>query len=454
MNAVIEKNSKYEVEIIDIGSEGEGIGKIGEFTVFVPNTIKGDVAEILIVKLKKNYGYGKLINLITPSEYRSEAICSVAEKCGGCQVQHVDYKAQLEWKRKKVKDCITRIGGIKDIEVNETLGMEEPYYYRNKAQYPIRKIDGVVKTGFFAPRSHRLIPIEHCYIQDKVQSRILEIVIKFLQENNISIYDEETHKGLVRHLVIRTGYYTKEVMVCLVINGKELPKSNKLIDMIKSEVDVTSIVLNHNTKKDNTILGRTCTLLDGKETITDYIGSLKFEISPLSFFQINPVQTKVLYQKALEFAGLTGNETVWDAYCGIGTISLFLAQDAKKVMGVEIVPEAIENAKKNAEKNGVDNAEFYVGKSEEVITKMYEEGVKADVVVVDPPRKGCEEVLLETFVKMNVEKIVYVSCDPATLGRDLGYLCRNGYKVDEVQPVDMFPHTTHVETVALLVKEA
>ena len=454
MNAVIEKNSKYEVEIIDIGSEGEGIGKIGEFTVFVPNTIKGDVAEILIVKLKKNYGYGKLINLITPSEYRSEAICSVAEKCGGCQVQHVDYKAQLEWKRKKVKDCITRIGGIKDIEVNETLGMEEPYYYRNKAQYPIRKIDGVVKTGFFAPRSHRLIPIEHCYIQDKVQSKILEIVIKFLQENNISIYDEETHKGLVRHLVIRTGYYTKEVMVCLVINGKELPKSNKLIDMIKSEVDVTSIVLNHNTKKDNTILGRTCTLLDGKETITDYIGSLKFEISPLSFFQINPVQTKVLYQKALEFAGLTGNETVWDAYCGIGTISLFLAQDAKKVMGVEIVPEAIENAKKNAEKNGVDNAEFYVGKSEEVITKMYEEGVKADVVVVDPPRKGCEEVLLETFVKMNVEKIVYVSCDPATLGRDLGYLCRNGYKVDEVQPVDMFPHTTHVETVALLVKEA
>ena len=452
METVIEKNKIYEVDIVDMGSEGEGIGKINDFTVFVPGAVKGDKVEMLLIKLKKNYGYGKIINIITSSQYRAEPVCLVSSKCGGCQVQHLDYTSQLEWKKKKVKDCITRIGGIKDVIVNNTIGMDEPYFYRNKAQYPIRKIDGVVKTGFFAPRSHRQIPIENCYIQDKVQSKILEIVIRFLQNNNISIYDEETHKGLVRHLVIRTGYYTKEVMVCLVINGKELPKSNKLIDMIKSEVDVTSIVLNHNTNKDNTILGRTCTLLDGKETITDYIGSLKFEISPLSFFQINPVQTKVLYQKALEFAGLTGNETVWDAYCGIGTISLFLAQDAKKVMGVEIVPEAIENAKKNAEKNGVDNAEFYVGKSEEVITKMYEEGVKANVVVVDPPRKGCEEVLLETFVNMGVEKIVYVSCDPATLGRDLGYLCRNGYKVEEVQPVDMFPHTTHVETVVKLIK--
>ncbi len=310
----------------------------------------------------------------------------------------------------------------------------------------------MVKTGFFAPRSHRLVPIDHCYIQDRVQSKVLEIVINFLQENNISIYDEESHKGLVRHLVIRTGYYTKEVMVCLVINGKELPKSNILIDMLKKEIDVTSIVLNHNTNKDNTILGKTCTVLDGSASISDYIGDLKFDISPLSFFQVNPIQTKVLYDKALEYAALTGDETVWDAYCGIGTISLFLAQEAKKVMGVEIVKEAIENAKYNARMNGIGNAQFYVGKSEEVITTMYEEGVEADVVVVDPPRKGCEEVLLETFVKMGVKKIVYVSCDPATLGRDLGYLSRNGYKVEAVQPVDMFPHTIHVECCVSLKK--
>ncbi len=452
MDTVIEKNGKYEVEIIDMGSEGEGVGKIGDFTVFVPNTVKGDKAEILMIKVKKSYGYGKLINLVEPSPNRREPICKTASKCGGCQVQHLDYKAQLEWKKKKVIDCITRIGGIKDVKVNDTIGMQEPYYYRNKAQYPIRKIDGVVKTGFFAPRSHRLVPIDHCYIQDRVQSKVLEIVINFLQENNISIYDEESHKGLVRHLVIRTGYYTKEVMVCLVINGKELPKSNILIDMLKNEIDVTSIVLNHNTNKDNTILGKTCTVLDGSASISDYIGDLKFDISPLSFFQVNPIQTKVLYDKALEYAALTGDETVWDAYCGIGTISLFLAQEAKKVMGVEIVKEAIENAKYNARMNGIGNAQFYVGKSEEVITTMYEEGVEADVVVVDPPRKGCEEVLLETFVKMGVKKIVYVSCDPATLGRDLGYLSKNGYKVEAVQPVDMFPHTTHVETVVKLSK--
>ncbi len=450
MDKPIEKNQHYELTITDMGSEGEGIGKINDFTVFIPRAITGDVVEIRIVKVKKSFGYGKLVKLITPSPFRVEPICEVADTCGGCQLQHLSYETQLDWKTKKVKDCLNRIGGLKDIEVLPTLGMGTPYHYRNKAQYPIRQINGKVQTGFFAPRSHQLIPLETCYIQDPKKEAIMKAVLAFLEKYKISIYDEEKHTGLVRHLMIKTGYHTEEMMVCLVINGPKLPHADEFVKAIKAVAPVTSIILNQHLEKSNTILGNSCTVLDGENAIIDYIGDLQFKISPLSFFQVNPQQTEVLYTKALEYAELTGDEIVWDAYCGIGSISLFLAQKAKKVYGVEIIPEAIENAKENAALNHITNAEFYVGKAEEVIPQMYEQGIVADTIVVDPPRKGCDSKLLETLIKMSPNKIVYVSCDPATLARDLAYLVAEGYQVDKVQPVDMFPQTAHVECVVLM----
>lgn len=451
MEAVIQKNEHYEIEIIDMGEGGEGIGKINDFTLFIPGVLIGDLVEVRIIKVKKSYGYGKMIKLIKPSPFRQEVGCELDGKCGGCQLQHMNYKAQLEWKQKKVENCLKRIGKLEGIEVEPTLGMEEPYRYRNKAQYPIRKENGKVEMGFFAPRSHRLVPLSDCAIQHAENARIMEIVRKFLQDNDISIYNEETHKGLVRHLVIKTGYHAEEIMVCLVINGKELPQSEKLVQALQEIPQICSIILNHHFEKSNVILGARCTVLAGKPNIIDHIGPLKFNISPLAFFQVNPLQTEVLYQKALEYADLTGEEIVWDAYCGIGTISLFLAQKAKKVYGVEIVPEAIENAKENAKLNNISNTEFFAGKAEEVIPDLYKQGVIADTIVVDPPRKGCDIKLLETLKAMAPQKIVYVSCDPATLARDLAYLTNEaGYKVEKVQPVDMFPHTTHVETVVKL----
>ena len=452
MNVPVIKNQQYEMTIVDIGSEGEGIGKIDDFTVFVPNAVKGDRIEAKILKVKKNFAFGKLISIIEPSPIRGEVKCQVAHQCGGCQLQHISYESQLEWKTNKVKNAIERIGGLKDIHVKDTLGMEEPYYYRNKAQYPIRLENGEIKIGFFANRSHRVVPSDTCMIQDKRNEEIIKILKDFLIEHSITIYDEETHKGLVRHLVIKTGYYTDEIMICLVINGRKLPHQEALVEKLLAVPGIQSIVLNHNTARTNVILSTDLTVIHGKDYIIDTIGELKFKISPLAFFQVNPMQTKVLYEKALEYAELTGDEVVWDAYCGIGTISLFLAQKAKKVYGVEIVDAAIENAKANAELNDIHNAEFFTGKAEEVIPEMYKQGIVADTIVVDPPRKGCDIKLLETLVEMNPNKIVYVSCDPATLGRDLGYLCEKGYKIEEVQPVDMFPHTTHCETVVKLVK--
>lgn len=448
----VEKNKFYEMTITDIGTNGEGVGKINDFVVFVPEAITGDQLEVKILKVKKNLAYGKIEKILSPSPRRSEVTCEVATKCGGCQLQHMSYEAQLEWKQSKVYNALTRIGGLKDIEVLPTLGMEAPAHYRNKAQYPIRKENGKVQIGFYMSRTHKVVDWSTCGIQDKRCEQIIEIVRNFLEVNNISIYDEETHKGLVRHLMIKTGFYTGEVMVCLVINGNELPHSDKLLEALHAVEGLTSVLLNINKAKTNVILGHEIKVLEGRDYIIDTIGDLKFKISALSFFQVNPEQTKVLYDKALEYAELEGNETVWDAYCGIGTISLFLAQKAKKVYGVEIVAPAIENARENAALNDIHNAEFFVGKAEEVIPEQYANGLTADTIVVDPPRKGCDQALLETLVKMNPKKIVYVSCDPATLGRDLGYLDQQGYKVEKVQPVDMFPHTTHVETVVKLVK--
>jgi 23S rRNA (uracil1939-C5)-methyltransferase len=445
----IQKNEDYVLEITALGSGGEGIGKLNGFTIFVPNALVGDTAKVKMIKVKKSFAYGKLIEILNPSEDRVEPNCEVALKCGGCQLQHMSYKAQLTWKQKKVQDALERIGGLKDIDVLETLGMEEPIHYRNKAQYPIRKEDGKVQIGFFAARSHRIVPSENCTIEHQANRPIIKVVKAFLESQNISIYDEESHKGLVRHLVIKTAYFTSEKMVILVINGEDIKGKELLIKGLKAR-GVTSIFLCHNTKRTNVILQPSLTLIHGRDHILDKIGDLAFQISPLSFFQVNPLQTKVLYEKALEYADLKGEETVWDAYCGIGTISLFLAQKAKQVYGVEIVEQAIQGAKENAKLNGITNANFFAGKAEEVIPNLYEEGVKANVIVVDPPRKGCDEKLLQTIVKMSPEKVVYVSCDPATLARDLKYLTREGYQVEKVQPVDMFPHSTHVETVVLM----
>ncbi|WP_054743590.1 23S rRNA (uracil(1939)-C(5))-methyltransferase RlmD [Cellulosilyticum ruminicola] len=454
MEQPILKNKHYEIEIIDLGAQGEGVGKIGEFTVFVPEAITGDVVEVRLIKVKKSYGYGKVMQIISPSPFRQDSKCAVAAKCGGCQIQHMKYQVQLDFKTKKVKDCIERIGGLKDIKVKDTLGMEVPYHYRNKAQYPIRKEEDSIQMGFFAQKSHRIVPSNKCSIQDPKNEQIMQIVTDFLNENHITIYNEETHKGLVRHLMIKTGYHTNEIMVCLVINGHKLSKADLLVAELRKVDGVSSILLNHQLAKTNVILGGETTLLYGKEYIIDKIGDLSFKISPLSFFQVNPLQTEVLYKKALEYAELTGEEIVWDAYCGIGTISLFLAQKAKKVYGVEIVPQAIENAKENAKLNGLTNVEFFTGKAEEIIPTLYkEEGIKADTIVVDPPRKGCDIYLLETLKDMAPQKIVYVSCDPATLARDLAYLVKEaGYTIGEVQPVDMFPHTTHVECCVSLKK--
>ncbi|NLM13953.1 MAG: 23S rRNA (uracil(1939)-C(5))-methyltransferase RlmD [Epulopiscium sp.] len=445
----ISKNMHFEMTIEDIGSKGEGIGKINDFTVFVEGGLPGDKIEVRIVKVKKTYGYGKLIRIIEASPMRITPACPHAKRCGGCQIQHFDYQAQLDFKRKKVADNIERIGKLTGVVVHPTLGMKEPFYYRNKAQFPVKMKDGKVQIGFYAQRSHDIVDIQKCYIQDPVNDEIIKIVRNYIEKYNVSVYDEERHKGLIRHILTRVGFQTKEVMVCIIINGQDIPHKDKLIAELTKIPNIKSIVLNHNTQKTNVILGDTITTLWGQDYITDYIGDIKFEISPLSFFQVNPMQTKVLYEKALEYAKLSGDEVVWDAYCGIGTISLFLAQKAKKVYGVEIVEAAIEDARRNAKINNIENVEFFVGKAEEVIPALYEEkGIKADVIVVDPPRKGCDEALLETMAKMQPKRIVYVSCDPGTLARDLKILSEKGYKVEEAQPVDMFAHSVHVECIA------
>ena len=451
---MIKKNEEYIVTIEDMGSEGEGVGRIDGYTVFVKDAIPGDVAKIKITKEGKSYGYGRLMEVITPSENRVKPVCPVARKCGGCQIQEMSYEAQLAFKENKVKNNLERIGKIlpSEYEMCKIIGMDEPYHYRNKAQFPVgTDKDGNIVMGFYAGRTHNIIPCEDCAIGDKVNKDILSIIKNHMKKYYIKPYDEEKHTGVVRHILIRRGFTTGQCMVCIIINGTELKASNELANELRKIEGMTSISININREKTNVIMGKKVVNLYGEGYITDYIGDVEFRISPLSFFQVNPVQTRELYGKALEFAGLTGNETVWDLYCGVGTISLFLAKSAKKVYGVEIVPEAIEDARKNAKLNNIDNTEFFVGKAEEVVPKMYKErGIGADVVVVDPPRKGCDEKLLETMIEMNPERIVYVSCDSATLARDLKYLMENGYQVRKVQPVDMFPHSNHVETVALM----
>ena len=455
----IKKNNDYEIVIEDLTMSGEGVGRIDGYALFVKDTVPGDVVIAKAIKLKKNYGYGRLIKVLTPSKDRVEAKCPVAKACGGCTLMAMNYEKQLEFKRKLIENNLTRIGGLKDIEVPPVIGMDNPYRYRNKAQFPVgTDKEGNIVMGFYAGRTHSIIPNEDCLIGADINAGILAVIKDYMLKNHIKPYDENSQTGLVRHILIRTGFTTGEIMVCLVINDEKLPKSDELIKSLlnlnfSDDRKIASIMTNTNTENTNVILGRKCSLLYGREYIEDYIGNVKYQIGPLSFYQVNPVQTKKLYGLALEFAGLTGNETVWDLYCGIGTISLFLAQKARKVYGVEIVPEAIADAKNNARINGIDNVEFYVGKAEEVLPDKYEkENVYAEVIVVDPPRKGCDETLLETMVKMSPERIVYVSCDSATLARDLKYLTERGYEVKRMQGVDQFCHSGHVECVTLLQK--
>ncbi len=451
---MVKKNEEYIITIEDMGSEGEGVGKVDGFTLFVKDGLPGDVARVKVIKEGKSYGYGRLMEVITPSEYRVDAVCPVARQCGGCQIQELSYEVQLAFKEKKVQNNLERIGKVtpSEYEMCTIIGMEEPYHYRNKAQFPVgADKEGNIITGFYAGRTHSIIPCDDCAIGDSVNKTILEIIKCHMRKHGIKPYNEESHTGLVRHILIRRGFTTGEIMVCIVINGMEFKAGSELVSELIAIDGMKSISLNINREKSNVIMGNMVIDLYGDGYITDYIGDVQFRISPLSFYQVNPVQTKELYGKALEFAGLTGNETVWDMYCGVGTISLFLAKAARKVYGVEIVPEAIDDARKNAKINGIENAEFFVGKAEEIVPKMYNEyGLGADVVVVDPPRKGCDEKLLKTIVDMNPEKVVYVSCDSATLARDVRILGEYGYKLQKVQPVDMFPHSFHVETVVLL----
>ena len=453
------KNDLVTLEIEDCGIDGEGIGKADGFTVFVKDAVIGDTVTAKIIKAKKNYGYGRLMEVLKPSPYRVEPKCEFARQCGGCQLQALSYDQQLVFKTNKVKGHLERIGGFTDIPMEPIIGMDELFHYRNKAQFPVgRNKEGKIVTGFYAGRTHNIIENRDCALGVAENKEVLDRVIAHMEKYGIEPYNEATGKGLVRHVLIRYGHFTKEVMVCLILNGNKLPKEEQLVKSLCEIPGMTSITINVNKKHSNVILGEEIRLLWGQEYITDRIGDISYQISPLSFYQVNPMQTQKLYAKALEYADLHGEETVWDLYCGIGTISLFLAQNAKQVYGVEIIPQAIEDARKNAQINGIENAKFYVGKAEEVLPGYYADYAKAhpgeqahaDVIVVDPPRKGCEESLLETMVQMQPERIVYVSCDSATLARDLKYLCGNGYELVKVRAVDQFSQTVHVETVVLL----
>jgi 23S rRNA (uracil1939-C5)-methyltransferase len=471
----IEKNKNYVIDISGMTHEAQGVGRAEGLAVFVDGALEGERVEIKIIKLTKSYAVGKLIRIIEPSPHRIEPFCEAYKRCGGCNLQHMDYQAQLDFKTGLVRENLKRIGGLVDITVHNTIGMQHPYRYRNKAQYPVTVVNGNVVTGFYAPRSHDVIQSDECGIQDAESDQIRMIISDFLTSHEIPAYDEKTGKGLVRHILTRVGFNTGEIMVVMVINGTELPNAEELVRRLVDGVDgvsgasddsgapgveevpgvsavprVRSIYLNINTERTNVILGRKNILLYGSETITDTIGKYRFMISPHSFFQVNPVQTQILYSKALEYAGLTGIETVFDLYCGIGTISLFLSEQAGKVYGVEVVEAAIEDARRNARLNGVKNTEFIAGEAESVVPELYKRGIRADVVVLDPPRKGCGESLLRLLAEMQPHRIVYVSCNPATLARDLKYLCGQGYKAAEVQPVDMFAWSGHVECVIMM----
>ena len=470
-DAPVNKNDEVTLDIVGLTQDGEGVGRVDGFALFVQGALPGERVRAKVLKVKKQYGYAKMLELLEASPDRAEAPCPIYRQCGGCQLQHMEYRAQLEWKRQHVIDSLTRIGKLRvagggsgagdggadgGVVVHPTIGMIDPWRYRNKAQVPIGMAradtdDGAAGSligGFYARGSHRIIDMDACVIQHERNDEAVRVVKAIGTRLGMRAYDETTGRGLLRHVVVRTGFATGETMVCLVTNGTRIPRADELVDGIRRALpDVRSIVQNVNTRNTNVIFGDETRVLWGSDVIYDELDGLRFAISARSFFQVNPAQTVALYRKAVEYAGLSGRETVIDAYCGIGTISLFLARRAGKVYGVESVPEAVEDARRNAALNGIDNASFEVGLAEEVIPRWREEGVAADVIVVDPPRKGCDAKLLDTIVRMRPKRVVYVSCNPATLARDLAVLEAGGFRAVEAQPVDMFPHTGHVECV-------
>ncbi|QQZ09070.1 23S rRNA (uracil(1939)-C(5))-methyltransferase RlmD [Heyndrickxia vini] len=447
----VQKNDYIDVTFVDLTHDGNGVAKVDGYPIFVPNGLPGEKAKVKVIKVNKGYGFGRLIELYEASPDRVEPDCPIYKECGGCQLQHLSYSGQLKAKRKQVQDVLQRIGKLEDVVVHPVLGMENPWRYRNKAQVPVGEREGGLIAGFYQNRSHDIIDMEACLIQQEKNDVVVQTVKEICDRYGVRAYSEQTHKGTLRHIMARYGMKTGEIMIVLITRTAELPNKKAIIEEITSKLpDVKSVVQNINPKRTNVIFGDETKVLWGEEVIYDYIGNIKFAISARSFYQVNPEQTKVLYDQALKYANLTGEETVIDAYCGIGTISLFLTEKAKKVYGVEIVPEAIEDARRNAELNGITNVEFAVGEAEKVIPQWYEDGIVADVLVVDPPRKGCDETLLQTIIDMKPKKVVYVSCNPATLARDLRVLEDGGYRTVEVQPVDMFPQTTHVECCALI----
>ena len=452
------KGEMITVDIVDFGENGEGIGKTDAFTWFIKDTVIGDKVTAKVMKTKKSYGYARLDSIVKESPDRIEAKCPVARSCGGCTLQSLDYKAELKLKQNKVENHLKRIGGfdLSNVEIEEIIGMEDPNRYRNKSQFPFGRKNGKNITGYFAGRTHSIVEFDDCIIGIEENKIVLNTVLDFMEKYNIPAYDEESGKGVVRHVLVRKGFATGELMVCIVINKNNLAHSDKLVESLCLSLgsDLKSISININKKNTNVILGDTMVTLYGNGYIEDYIGDVKFRISPQSFYQVNHVQTKKLYAKALEYAKLTGEETVWDMYCGIGTISLFLAKSAKFVYGVEIVDAAIQNAIENAKINNIDNVKFFVGKAEEIITGEYESGNirDIDVIVVDPPRKGLDKLAIDTMLKLLPKRIVYVSCDSSTLARDLKLLCEKKYELKKLTVVDQFARSYHTEVITLLSK--
>lgn len=448
----IQKNQEYIVDIIDNGYDGEGIAKINDFTIFIQGAIKGEKVKILILKVTKSFAYGKILEIITTSKSRVNIDCKTFTKCGGCTLRHIDYKETLNIKRNIVENCLYK-ELHREIAVNDTIGMENPLYYRNKLQYPV----GIDKDqnpvmGIYSQRTHNIIETkENCYIQNEQCSRIVKDIFGFIVKNKVKPYDEITSTGTLRHIVIRIGIKTNEIMVTLVVNNDEFNNQDKFIkELTKKYPEIKTIVKNYNAKNTNVILGTKNKVIYGDGYIYDVLGEYKFKISPLSFYQVNPLQTEVLYNKTIEYANLTGKETIFDLYCGIGTIGIFASKKVKKVYGIEVVPQAIEDAKQNAKINNVENAEFFVGEVEKILPELIERrDISADVALIDPPRKGCDSITIETLLKITPKKIVYVSCNPATLARDIKLL-EEKYELKQVQPVDMFPYSSHIECVSLL----
>lgn len=477
-----QKDDIVTVTIEDISSDGDGIGKADGFTLFIKDAVMGDTVTAKLMKIKKGYGYAKLLDIVKPSPFRTAPRCELARKCGGCQIQELDYDRQLEFKEKKVHDVLVRLGGFPEEVVarasHPIVGMEDPYRFRNKQQLPVGEKDGKPVAGFYASHTHCIVPVSDCMVGAEENQRITATILDWMKRYEIPAYSEETGEGLVRHILIRSGVYSREIMVCLVVNGTQLPHEEELVEELAVLPDMTSISLNTNTAKTNVIMGKKVRTLWGKDTIEDslhvsnveYRGGkacfeeahrqVTFQLSPLSFYQVNPKQAERLYSIVRYDAKLTGKEVVWDLYCGVGTIGCFLAADAKEVYGVEVIPDAIRDARKNAEENHINNVTFHVGKAEEVVPEYVEKRVKAenrrsrkglvDVVVVDPPRKGCDEKCLQTILEVEPKRIVYVSCDPATMARDCKVLADGGYELASVQPVDQFSHSVHVETVVLM----